>query len=296
MSDHRPHRGTIFSERAEILHHEAHPGDQFILRVRAPQTAAAAAPGSFAHIQCDPSLPMRRPLSIMRADPASGVVEFLYKAVGDGTRALSRRTAGEHLEMMGPIGRPFTPDPARPRAVLLGGGVGLPPMIFLADRMRAIDGQRPVVFLGSEVPFPFPARPSRILLDGLPDGVIAAMPLLDDWGVPSRLTSLQGYAGCHDGYVTDLARAWLRGLDDDARDEVTLFACGPMPMLGAVAALAREFELPCQVSLEEHMACAVGGCAGCTVEIEEQGRRSMRRVCVDGPVFDAATVVPLAAA
>jgi dihydroorotate dehydrogenase electron transfer subunit len=125
---------------------------------------------------------------------------------------------------------------------------------------------------------------------GIPEGCIAAMPLLEEWGVPSRLASLQGYAGCYPGYVTDLARTWLDALDDAARGEVGVFACGPTPMLSAVARLAREFGLPCQVSLEEFMACAVGGCAGCVVEVQTADGPAMQRVCVDGPVFDAATV------
>ncbi|MCA1799080.1 MAG: hypothetical protein LC632_06355, partial [Xanthomonadaceae bacterium] len=120
--------------------------------------------------------------------------------------------------------------------------------------------------------------------------VIACMPLLEDWGIPSRLASLQGYAGCFDGYITDLARAWLATLDPAARDEVEVFACGPAPMLRATAALAREFDLPCQVALEEYMACAVGGCAGCTVEVRTEKGPAMKRVCVDGPVFDIHTV------
>ena len=98
------------------------------------------------------------------------------------------------------------------------------------------------------------------------------MPLLEDWGIPSRLASLQGYAGCLQGYVTDLARHWLDGLDDTQRAEVGIYACGPHPMLEAVVKLAREYGLPVQVSLEEFMACAVGGCAGCVVEVStEQG-------------------------
>ena len=92
--------------------------------------------------------------------------------------------------------------------------------------------------------------------------------------------------------MTDLADAWLRNLAPGALAEVEVFACGPTPMLKAVAALAREFDLPCQVSLEEHMACAVGGCAGCAVEVTVGGQRAMKRVCVDGPVFDARTVFP----
>jgi dihydroorotate dehydrogenase electron transfer subunit len=116
------------------------------------------------------------------------------------------------------------------------------------------------------------------------------MPLLEDWGIPARLTSLQGYEGCHNGYVTDLADLWLQSLGADGLAQVEIFACGPTPMLKAVASLAAHYELPCQVSLEEFMACAVGGCAGCTVRINTPEGPAMKRVCVDGPVFDAATV------
>ena len=286
----KPHRGTIQLEEAGILAHQAHPGDQYVLRVQAPECAARALPGSFAHLQCDPLLAMRRPLSIMRVDPQQGWVEFLYKAVGQGTRLLARRQPGETLSLLGPIGVPFQVHPERPRPLLLGGGVGIPPMVFLADRLRGQGPWQPFVVMGSEVPFPFAARPSRFLVPGLPEGVIAAMPLLEDWGIPSRLASLQGYPGVFEGYVTDLARAWLQGLTAAERAEVEVFSCGPHPMLEAVARLAREFDLPCQVSLEEFMACAVGGCAGCAVEIQTPDGPAMKRVCVDGPVFDARQV------
>lgn len=290
MND-RAHRDTIFVEECEILAHEAHPGAQHILRIRAPRIAAHARPGSFAHLQCDPLLPMRRPLSIMRVDAQAGWVDFLYKAVGEGTRLLARRGTGETLSVMGPIGTPFTPHPERPRTLLIGGGVGIPPMLFLAEELkRRAAPWAPFVIMGSEVPFPFQARPSRMLVPGMPEGVIAAMPLLEDWGVPSRLASLQGYPGCFEGYVTDLARAWLEALEPAQREEVAVFSCGPHPMLEAVARLAREYDLPCQVSLEEFMACAVGGCAGCAVEVRTDAGPAMKRVCVDGPVFDARQV------
>ncbi len=290
QNDARPHRDTLFVEDARILSHDRYPGDQYVLRVQAPRCAGRAQPGCFAHIRCDPSLPMRRPLSIMRADAAAGWIEFLYKVVGTGTRALASRTVGETVSMIGPIGIPFIPERARPRTLLVGGGVGIPPMVFLADRLRSDRHWQPLVLMGSEVPFPFSARPSRFMIPGLPEGVIAAMPLLEDWDIPSRLASLQGYPGCHEGYITDLARHWLDALGATQRSEVGIFACGPHPMLVATARLAREYDLPCQVSLEEFMACAVGGCAGCAVEIGTPSGPAMKRVCVDGPVFDARTV------
>lgn len=288
----RTHRETICLETAEILSHQACAGEQYILRIQAPGCAASAQPGQFVHLQCDPMLAMRRPLSIMRVDTDQGWVDLLYKAVGQGTVLLSQHQPGESISLLGPIGKPFQPDPGRPRRLLLGGGVGIPPMLFLAERFKEQENCKPLVLMGSEVPFPFSERPSQIMLPGIPDGVIAAMPLLEDWGIPSRLASLQNYAGCYQGYITDLARCWLDVLDKSSLGEVELFACGPQPMLKAVAMLASEYQLPCQVSLEEYMACAVGGCAGCVVEVLTEQGPAMKRVCVDGPVFEAAKVFP----
>ncbi len=287
----KPHRDTIFVEDAEILLHESYPGEQFILRVKAPEIARHAVPGQFAHIHCGTELPMRRPLSIMRVERQSGWVEFLYKVFGYGTNILSQRGESEVINIMGPIGQPFVLHDEYPRTLLIGGGVGIPPMIFLADVIKESRPVfKPLVIMGSEVPFPFNARPSQFVVPGMPPGVIGAVPLLEDWGIPSRLASLQGYPGCFDGYVTDLARAWLDTLEPEQRSEVEVFACGPHPMLEAVAKVAYDYDLPCQVSLEEFMACAVGGCAGCVVKVQTESGPAMKRVCVDGPVFDAKTV------
>jgi dihydroorotate dehydrogenase electron transfer subunit len=282
-------RGTIFVEQGEVLDHETWPGDQYILRIRAPKCAAAARPGTFIHISCDEELPMRRPLSIMRA--ADDWIEVLYKIVGEGLHLLARKRCGDAVSLLGPIGQPFELHVDRPRALLIGGGVGIPPMVCLADRIRNDGGVwNPLAILGSEIPFPFKLEHSSLDVGGIDDAVRSTMPLLERWGIPARLTSLQGFDGCHNGYVTDLADRWLQELSDEKLAQVEIYACGPTPMLKAVASLAARYELPCQVSLEEFMACAVGGCAGCTVRINTPDGPAMKRVCVDGPVFDAATV------
>ena len=285
-------RGTIFLEDALVLQQTAYDSDQFVLRVEAPKCAARAEPGSFVHLTCDPAIPMRRPLSIMRADPNAGWIEILYKVLGPGLQALAARKAGQRISTLGPIGRPFVAHPERPRTLLIGGGVGIPPMVFLADRLRAREDAswKPLVLMGSEIPFPFRTRPSRIVVAGIPDGSIACMPLLDEWGVASRLATRSDFPGCFDGFVTELANRWLELLSPEGLAEVEIFACGPTPMLEATAKLARRFNVPCQVSLEEFMACAVGGCAGCTVSVQTPDGPAMKRVCVDGPVFDAYTV------
>lgn len=287
----KPHRGTMVDERAEVLANDAYPGHQHVLKIRAPEIARRARPGSFVHLRCAPSLAMRRPMSIMRADATKGTLDILFKAHGLGTAELAARKVGETLSVLGPIGVPFRLEGYRRRPLLIGGGVGLPPMVYLAEHLRRVGGTMPLVVLGSEVPFPFTLRPSTIMVPGLPPHVIATMPLLEDWGIACRLASQEGYPGCFDGFVTELAAGWIEALGPDSRDEIEIFACGPTPMLKAVQALAARFAVPAQVSLEEYMACAVGGCAGCTVRVNTPTGPAMKRVCVDGPVFEASTVV-----
>lgn len=288
----RAARGTVFLEDARVLKQTAYEGEQFVLRLAAPACAARAEPGTFVHLACDPAIPMRRPLSIMRAHARAGWIELLYKVVGSGLRALAMRKTGETMSLIGPIGRPFTAHRERPRTLLLGGGVGIPPMIFLAEQLcREGEGAyKPLVLMGSEIPFPFRPRPSATIVAGMPAGVIACMPLLEQWGVASRLASRAGFPGCFEGVVTELGDEWLASLEAPQLAEVEIFACGPTPMLAAAAALARRYGVPCQASLEEFMACAVGGCAGCTVRVRTPEGEAMKRVCVDGPVFDALSV------
>ena len=141
----------------------AFDGGQYVMRLAAPRCAAAATPGSFIHLTCGPDLPMRRPLSIMRANRTEGWVEVLYKVVGHGLAELALRAPGESLSCLGPIGRGFTADPARPRRLLVGGGVGIPPMVFFAESLAAARGRfQPLVLMGSELPFPFELAESRL--------------------------------------------------------------------------------------------------------------------------------------
>jgi dihydroorotate dehydrogenase electron transfer subunit len=290
----RAHRGTLEIEEGRIVQHTACAARQFALRIQAPQVARRATPGSFVHLRCAANLPMRRPLSIMRAAPEAGWIEVLYKITGTGTAALAAQPVGASISTLGPIGKGFWLQPERPRVLALGGGVGIPPMVFLAESLLTDSRAhwKPLVLMGSEIPFPFRARPSRIMVPAAPNEAIACMPLLDEWDVPSRLATNAGYAGCFQGHVTELAARWLAELTAAELAEVAIYACGPTAMLAATARLARSFALPCQVSLEEFMACAVGGCAGCAVEVRTSHGRSMQRVCVDGPVFEAASVFP----
>jgi dihydroorotate dehydrogenase electron transfer subunit len=229
----------------------------------------------------------------MRTNPEDGWIEVLFKIVGEGLRALGNKNPGDKMSIIGPIGHGFSPSPDRPNTLLIGGGVGIPPTVFLAEQLKNDNANwQPLAIMGSEIPFPFDREKSAIATDWLPGDIVSTMPLLESWNIPTRLASLADFDGCYRGYVTDLAREWLATRNNDELAKTEIFTCGPTPMLKAVAQLAHEFNVPCQVSLEEFMACAVGGCAGCTVLVETGDGPAMKRVCVDGPVFDAATVFP----
>ena len=284
--DSKVHRGSIQVLDCQILAHYQFEGDQYILTLDSPEIAKATKPGQFVHITVADSLAMRRPISIVSVDTDNSTFDLLYKVVGEGTRQLAERKIGEVLSIIGPIGNGFElTDKKLP--LLIGGGVGMPPMIAIAQQMKDTNHD-PFVILGSEVPFPFTPELSKM---GNPcPNASHTMPLLEEWNIACRLASLQNYEGVFKGYVTDLAREYLNTLSTDELAQVEVYSCGPHPMLEAVAKLAKEYNLPCQVSLEEYMACAVGGCAGCVVEVQTDAGPAMKRVCVDGPVFDATTV------
>ncbi len=282
----KPHRDSIQVLDCQILAHYQFEGSQYILTIDSPEIAKATKPGQFVHITVSDALAMRRPISIMSVDVENGTFDLLYKVVGEGTRQLAERKIGEVLSVIGPIGNSFEmTDKKRP--LLIGGGVGMPPMIAIAQDIKDSDYQS-FVILGSEVPFPFDEKLANN--NKHYESATHTMPLLEDWDVECRLASLQDYKGVYQGYVTDLAKVYLDSLSIDELAEVEVYSCGPHPMLEAVAKLAKEYDLPCQVSLEEYMACAIGGCAGCVVEVQTNTGPAMKRVCIDGPIFDAITV------
>ena len=273
----------VFVEEGEVLSHREYPGGQYRLRLRTPRCAAKARPGSFVHLRCDSELLQRRPLSIMLADADEGWIELLYKTGGQGLTLLSAAEPGSVLHSMGPIGHGFSLSKARPIVLLLGGGVGIPPVFFQARRLAGNGKWSPRLFLGSELPFPFALEKH---------GKENRLRCAEQWGVPSHLASNAGLEGCYRGNLTEQAREWLDALPRGRLPEVAVYACGPTPMLKAAAELAADFGVHAELCLEEYMACAVGGCAGCTVEAHTPDGLAMKRVCVDGPVFPATWIYP----
>jgi len=251
-------RGTVLNVRKVDAYHA--------ITIVAPGIAARFKPGQFVALAVggpDTSLVLRRTFSIYDVRPDhGGTVEFVFAAGGPGTRWLAQRRARDVLDLTGPLGRPF-PVPRDPVSCLLvGGGYGSAPLFALADRLR--ERRCSVDFLLGA------ASGDRVF------GALTARRT----GRSATITTVDGSLGVR-GIVTDM----LGQVIHEARTDV-IYACGPMPMLRQVTALARRYDIPVQVAVEESMACGVGVCMTCVLPVVgSDGITRMVRSCVDGPVF-----------
>ena len=232
--------------------------------VSCPELAAQAVPGQFVHIRV-PGRTLRRPISICSIDTAAGTLRLVMEVRGEGTAILSQVDEGDTLDLLGPLGNGFSlPDPSA-KVIVVGGGIGVPPLLGVAQRF----GANADACLGFRT--------------------AGAMILGEDFsaaGIRVRVATDDGSIG-HHGLVTALVKERL-----EEGPAHLICACGPGPMLRAVAALAKEYAVPCQVSLEERMACGVGACLGCAVQVASaDGSVVYKHVCKDGPVFPAGEVL-----
>ena len=235
----------------------------FLLEFVSPEIARSAAPGQFVNIKIDRSFSplLRRPMSI--SDVEDNTVKILFNIVGRGTAILARTNPGETIDVIGPLGHGFSLTEDIDLAILVGGGLGAAPFPFLTRELSRRNATT-LSFVGTRTA-------SQLALGGLQNVAVAT----DDGS--------KGYRGT----VVDLLRARLGEMR--ARN-ARIFTCGPTPMLRALQHLVREIQIPCEASLETPMACGIGLCQGCPVEVTDSSRR-YKLSCKDGPVFDITRIV-----
>lgn len=262
---------------APIVSHERLADYEYEITVHAPHIAEEAKPGQFVQILYDQTYNpfTRRPFSVYRVDKERGLFSIVYLARGVFTLGLRNKQVGQNLSLVGPLGNWFQPDPD-PQAthLMVAGGVGAPPLYFLAQQMTR--GER----AHTEVAVINGAR-SRDLLVGVEE--------FDELGIDVHYTTDDGSHGIK-GIVTDA----LRTLLDEAKGRVHVYTCGPTIMMRAVADLCLSRQVPCQVSLETLMPCGLGVCMGCVVKIRDpQGAQGYQylRSCYEGPVFPASEII-----
>ena len=231
------------------------------LVVKAPAIAGQAAPGQFVQLKIREGEPLlRRPLSIASVDPVAGTVDLIYRIVGKGTKVLADLPAGAVVNCLGPLGHGFSLECKAP--LLVGGGMGIAPLLFLAERF---------------------AKKAAILMGGRNQEEMFWPALYENKVQEIFVTTDDGSLGKQGFTVSLLPELLASGRYD------RVFVCGPEIMMAAAAKIAAEYAVPCQVSMEKHMACGLGACLSCTCASKDGTKRKM--VCQDGPVFWAQEVL-----
>ena len=234
-------------EKSEVM-----PGI-YLIWLDSPGIASTAKPGQFVMVACGEETILRRPLSIHRVN--GDRIALLFTIVGRGTLWLSERTAGDIVDIFGPLGNGFSINPASKNLLLVAGGIGIAPLVFLTDEV-AKQGKEATLLLGAQTA-------SRLYPENLLPPEIELFTATDDGTVGRK------------GLITDFFPEFT-----DRADQI--FACGPLPMYKTMSQIPELKNKPVQVSLEMRMACGLGVCYGCTVKT----RSGLKQVCKDGPVFE----------
>ena len=235
----------------------------FDCTVSCPEIASQAQAGQFVHIRVDGFM-LRRPVSICEIYREDGAVRLVFEVRGEGTAKLAELPEGGRMDLLGPLGNGFRLFAPEKKVILVGGGIGVPPLLQVAAH--------------------YGAHATAILGFRSADRIILARDF-EASGADLRLATDDGSQG-HHGFVTELLESRL--IEGPAE---AICACGPMAMLRGVVALAERFGIPSQVSLEERMGCGIGACLVCACKTVKDGREIYSHVCKDGPVFDGKSVV-----
>ena len=260
--------------RVKILYNKKIKGNYFHLLFRAPKIAKEPTPGQFLMVKVNDAYEplLRRPLSIHRLKGTN--IELLYEVVGRATEVLSHRKPGEYLDVIGPLGNGFdyrTSYSVHRTSILIAGGMGVAPLVFLAEKLKRRSTKDEV-------------RKTIVLIGARTKNEILCEREFQELGCEMKISTDDGSRGFK-GKVTGLLRKILPLAISNK--PLAIYACGPRPMLREISRISKEYNIAAQVSLEEHMACGFGACLGCAVNTKD----GFKRVCKEGPVFDADEII-----
>jgi dihydroorotate dehydrogenase electron transfer subunit len=244
----------------------------FRLKIYSPVLSRKALPGNFCHLRVSQGYSplLRRAFSFHQAEKERHSFDLLFKVVGPGTRLLSQKNPGDEIDLLAPLGNSFTLPRKGEKAVLIAGGMGIAPLYYLLNYLlkRKFSPEKIVLFYGVKT------KDKLVLLEELSSP-----------GIRLHLAAEDGKMG-YKGILTDLLFQELREKRLESKKS-KFYACGPNPMLEKISGLSKKFNLSCQISLENHMPCGMGACFGCVIKTV----KGYKRVCKDGPVFDAREVI-----
>lgn len=245
----------------EIVYIEKIAPEIYLMRIKSEYIAKNAVPGQFVNVKCCEGINalLRRPISICSVDREKDTFDIVFQLRGKGTEILAQKKAGDRVDVIGPLGKPFEINDKYKKIAVVGGGIGVFPLLFLLQEMK---GMNKTAFLG------FRGKDYAVLIDKFKKESDSFHMTTDDGSAGSK------------GFITDV-------LEESLKTEVydIIYACGPGPMLKRVAALAAESGVKCQVSLEQRMGCGIGACLVCACKTRHGEDWQYSHVCKDGPVF-----------
>ncbi|MFA5063297.1 MAG: dihydroorotate dehydrogenase electron transfer subunit [Candidatus Omnitrophota bacterium] len=262
-----------FQLKAKILAQTKIKGNCWHCELNAPQVARSSLPGQFINIRVGDNLDpfLRRPISIHSVSGTKASI--LYEVVGKATEILTQKKKGDFLDVIGPLGSGFNypkPKTQNPKPILVAGGMGVAPLIFLAGKLTEVESKKSKV-------------KTLVLIGAKSKEHLLCVQEFKKLGCAVKIATDDGSAGFK-GKVSDLLKYLLSTIDYRLS---TIYACGPKPMLKAVADISNERQISAQLSLEEHMSCGIGACLGCVVKTKD----GLKRACKEGPVFLAKDLV-----
>lgn len=256
---------------AKLVQKKQLKDDIYQFSVQAKEITDQAKPGQFIEIRVSQGLEhiLRRPISIYHMDKQQGILEFIFQVKGEGTKLLATRQVGEEIEMLGPLGYGTFEIKDYEKVAIIGGGIGTFPLYELAKQLKQDTNTKIDIYLGFR-------NKDYVMLEEEFKNVSDKLVITTDDGS----YGISGFA------INELKKE----IEQQKPDRI--FACGPLPMLKAVQALAIQNDISCQISLEEKMACGVGACLGCAVKIAKSPKEAPEywHVCKAGPVFEATDV------
>ncbi len=258
----------LYDKKVEIRFINRLSHNTYHFGIKCSEISESCFPGQFVMVKVSENFEplLRRPFSILKTNPEEGIIEIVFKIVGEGTKILSKRRTGDFLDVLGPLGVKFNISEKSKNYVLIGGGIGFPPLFFIADSPNV---ER------KDITFYFGAH-SR-------DGIFFKQELAKMCN--KLIISTEDYTLGEKGLITDL---FIKDINAGIiGDDVFVFACGPAPMLKKVSSICKKNNIQSQISLESVMACGTGLCQGCAVRIKNTGKYEYKLVCKDGPVFNS---------
>jgi dihydroorotate dehydrogenase electron transfer subunit len=248
--------------KAEILTKDIH-----LLRIRSERITDAASPGQFVNVRCSDGLDayLRRPISICRACPSDKTFDIVYMKRGKGTSLLCSFCEGDMIDVIGPLGNGFTMPGAGEKIAVVGGGIGIFPLLYL---LESCSGTDKTAFLG------FRSKDAIVMEDAFERSSNKLVITTDD-----------GSAGVK-GFITQPFHDWLQANKPDR-----VYTCGPLPMIKSIAEYCIERKIFCEVSMEQRMGCGIGACLVCACKVKDGSDFDYAHVCKDGPVFRAEKLI-----